>query len=123
MTVADCLRTFQTGGLRRRTDGGPFEDVIASERTPRKERNIADHPSLKPQSFLRQIVFASLPLGTGIVLDPFMGSGSTIAAAVALGYDAIGVERHTDYYEMSKAAIPALSQLSTDLERQELFSL
>lgn len=113
MTVGDCLRAFQTGGLRRNPDGTPFEDVIKSERTPRKEREIADHPSLKPQSFMRQIVYTSLPLGEGIVLDPFMGSGSTVAAAEAVGYACIGVERHEEYYEMSRQAIPALTRLTT----------
>jgi len=111
MTVSECLRRFQTGGLRRKPDGNPFEDVIESERTPQKERAIADHPSLKPQSFLRQIVYASLPLGDGIVLDPFMGSGSTIAAAEAIGYSAIGIEKYREYYSMSLQAIPALSSL------------
>ena len=113
MRVSDCLREFQTGGLRRKPDGAPFEDLISSERTPQRERNIANHPSLKPQSFLRQIVYASLPLGQGAVLDPFMGSGSTVAAAEALGYTGIGIERHQDYYTMSQKAIPALAQLPT----------
>jgi site-specific DNA-methyltransferase (adenine-specific) len=113
MKVSDCLKEFQTGGLRRKPDGNPFEDVIDSERTPQLERKIADHPSLKPQSFLRQIVYTSLPLGEGIVVDPFMGSGSTIAAAQAVGYYSIGLERHEEYYLMSKQAIPELSRLIT----------
>jgi site-specific DNA-methyltransferase (adenine-specific) len=112
MTVSDCLKELQTGALRRKPDGNPFEDVIESERTPQRERRIADHPSLKPQSFLRQIVYASLPLGEGIVLDPFMGSGSTVAAAEAVGYPCIGVERHEEYFAMSQQAIPALGGLS-----------
>ena len=112
MTVRECLRTYGTGGLRRRTDGRPFFDVIESERTPARERNIADHPSLKPQSFMRQVVHASLPLGTGVVVDPFMGSGSTIAAAEALGYASVGVERHEEYYAMAAQAIPRLAKLS-----------
>lgn len=66
MKVSDCLREFQTGGLRRTADGKPFTDVLMSERTPKKEKVIADHPSLKPQSFLRQVVYASLPLGEGL---------------------------------------------------------
>lgn len=111
MKVSDCLREFQTGGLRRKPDGNPFEDVIESERTPQKEREIADHPSLKPQSFLRKMVYSSLPLGEGIVLDPFMGSGSTIAAANAVGYSSIGVERIDEYYQMSKQAIKKLSAI------------
>jgi site-specific DNA-methyltransferase (adenine-specific) len=111
MRVSDCLREYKTGGLRRLPDGKPFSDVIPSERTPQREREIADHPSLKPQSFLRQIVYTALPLGEGIILDPFMGSGSTIAAAEAMDLVGIGVERHDDYYAMSLNAIPKLATL------------
>lgn len=111
MKVSDCLREFGTGGLRRKPDGGPFGDVIASERTPRREREVSDHPSLKPQSFLRQIVHASLPLGEGVIADPFMGSGSTVAAAEAVGVSCIGVERHAEYYEAAPDVIRTLSSL------------
>jgi len=122
MKVSDCLTEFQTGGLRRKPDGNPFEDVIYSERTPQNERKIADHPSLKPQSFLRQIVYASLPLGEGIVVDPFMGSGSTVAAAESIGYSCVGIERHLEYYELAKEAIPHLAQPSS-IESQQHLSL
>ncbi len=113
MKVSDCLRTYKTGGLRRKLDGNPFEDVIESERTPQRERTIADHPSLKPQAFLRKLVYSALPLGEGIIIDPFMGSGSTIAAAEAVGYSSIGIERVNDYFALSLQAIPKLSQLKT----------
>ena len=112
MKVSDCLREYGTGGLRRIDPERPFSDVILSERTPRHERDIADHPSLKPQSFLRQVVRAALPLGEGIIADTFMGSGSTVAAAEALGLSCIGVERYIDYYQMSKTAISQLAALS-----------
>ncbi len=120
MTVSDCLRTYGTGGLRRVSLDQPFTDVLVSERTLRVERAIADHPSLKPQSFLRQVVRASLPLGAGVVLDPFMGSGSTIAAAEAQGYMSIGVERFADYFDMSRQAIPKLASLSVKADVQQL---
>ncbi|MBI4962596.1 MAG: site-specific DNA-methyltransferase [Desulfomonile tiedjei] len=126
MKVSDCLRRYQTGGLRRRPDGRPFDDVIISERTPQRERKIADHPSLKPQSFLRQVVHASLPLGEGVVLDPFMGSGSTMAACNAVGLGSVGVERLPEYYEMARTAIPRLSVLAVGEnldENQLLLSL
>jgi len=112
MTVRECLRKHGTGGLRRRSDGKPFFDVIQSERTPAREREIANHPSLKPQSFMRQIVYAALPLGNGTVVDPFMGAGSTIAAAESLGYRSIGVERHEDYFKMAMKAIPLFAKLN-----------
>jgi site-specific DNA-methyltransferase (adenine-specific) len=109
MKVSDCLREFQTGGLRRTREGKPFSDVIISERTPKNERAIANHPSLKPQSLLRQLVYAVLPLGKGVIADPFMGSGSTVAAAEAVGLHCIGVERDPAYFEIARTAIPRLS--------------
>ncbi len=72
---------------------------------------MAPHPSLKPQHFLRQIVRASLPLGEGTILDPFMGSGSTIAAATACGLRSIGLEVRQEYFAMAGTAIPRLSAL------------
>ncbi|MCO6456597.1 MAG: site-specific DNA-methyltransferase [Pirellulaceae bacterium] len=116
MTVSECLREFQTGGLRRMPDGRPFEDVVPSERTPKREREIANHPSLKPQSFLRQVVYASLPLGEGVVVDPFMGSGSTLAAAEAVGLCAIGLERFDDFYHLASKAIPRLKEVKVRFE-------
>ena len=123
MKLSECLREFQTGGLRRNPDGNPFNDVIFSERTPKQEREIANHPSLKPQSFLRQLVYAALPLGEGIILDPFMGSGSTVAAAEALGIAAIGIERHPEYYQMSLKAIPKLAALGVHQSGKQLPNL
>lgn len=123
MKVSDCLREFQTGGIRRVPDGRPFNDVILSERTPRRERTMANHPSLKPQSFLRQVVYAALPLGQGIILDPFMGSGSTLAAAEALRLDSIGIERYLDYYKMACEAIPKLAGMAAGVKNPEQLEL
>jgi DNA modification methylase len=109
--VQDNLRKWKAGGLRRISDAEPFGDVIRSAPTRPEERRIAPHPSLKPQAFMRRLVHAALPLGEGIVLDPFMGAGSTIAACVAVGYEAIGIERDRTYFEMARSAIPALAGL------------
>jgi len=111
MKVSDCLREFQTGGLRRLANGNPFEDLIENERTPRREKDIADHPSLKPQSFMRLLVYAALPLGVGVVADPFMGAGSAVAAAEAVGVSAVGVERNHLYFELATKAIPRLKAI------------
>jgi len=110
--VQDNLRTWATGGLRRVSGKNPFVDVIQSAPTRREERKIAPHPSLKPQAFMRQLVRAALPLGRGLILDPFMGSGSTIAAAEAIGYKSIGIEKDPAYYAVAKNAIPVLARFS-----------
>lgn len=109
--VQDNLRKYKTGGLRRVSADAPFCDVIASASTRPEERAIADHPSLKPQVFMRQIVRASLPLGEGVILDPFMGGGSTIAAALAVGYESIGLELDRLYFDTAVRAIPRLAAM------------
>ncbi|MDQ3914532.1 MAG: site-specific DNA-methyltransferase [Actinomycetota bacterium] len=109
--VQDNLRKWKTGGLRRISDERPFGDVIQSHPTGASERSLAPHPSLKPQAFLRQVVRAVLPLGEGVVLDPFAGSGSTLAAARAVGYDSIGVELDSEYVAVAREAIPKLAAL------------
>lgn len=111
--VADNLREWGVGGLRRISDDQPFMDVIQSRRTPMAERNIANHPSIKPQEFLRKLCYAALPRGTGVILDPFAGSGSTVAAAHALGINAIGIELRDEYVAMATKAIPALASIET----------
>jgi DNA modification methylase len=110
-TVAENLKRWGTGGLRRVSDQAPFKDVIASAPTGRAERAIAAHPSLKPQALLRQLVRAALPLGVGIVYDPFAGSASTLAAAQAVGYHALGTERDAKYYRMGCKAFGKLAAL------------
>jgi len=112
--VQDNLRQWKTGGLRRISSERPFEDVIRSAPTRAAERAIAPHPSLKPQAFTRQLVRASLPLGVGILLDPFMGGGSTVAAALAVGYESIGIESDPVFYRMAERAIPGLAKLSAE---------
>ncbi|MFD5446719.1 DNA-methyltransferase [Streptomyces sp. NPDC127100] len=108
-TVADNLRKWGTGGLRRVSEQQPFGDVIDSSPTRPPEKKLAPHPSLKPQAFLRKVVRAALPLGEGVVLDPFAGSGSTLAAAEAIGYKSVGVEKDADYVSLASGSIPALA--------------
>lgn len=113
-TVAENLRKWGTGGLRR-LPAGPFTDVVPSGPTRPAERRLAPHPSLKPQSFLRHLVRAALPLGRGVVLDPFAGSGATLAACEAMGYRGVGVEIDPAYFDLAQEAIPRLAALSVSV--------
>lgn len=112
--VQDNLRKWGTGGLRRVSQDTPFGDVIPGSVARGREREMAPHPSIKPQQFLRKIVRAALPLGRGIILDPFMGSGSTIAAATACGLRSIGLENDETYFRMAEQAIPQLAALNVE---------
>lgn len=115
--VQDNLREWKTGGLRRISDEQPFGDVIRSAPTRKQERELAPHPSLKPQAFLRQVVRAILPLGEGVILDPFAGSGSTLAAAESVGYSSIGIEMDSAYLDVARKAIPALAAFTVTADR------
>ena len=116
--VQDNLRKWKTGGFRRPCADKPFGDVIQSAPTRSSERELAQHPSLKPQGFLRQLVHGVLPLGEGIVLDPFAGAGSTLAAAEVVGYQSIGIEKDEHYFEMAQKAIPRLVSFQPNCNSQ-----
>ena len=112
--VQDNLRKWRTGGLRRLSADEPFKDLVHSSPARGRERELAPHPSLKPQSFLRPLVRASLPFGEGVLLDAFAGSGSTVAAAAACSLSSIGLEHDPTYYRLGLTAIPALAALSVN---------
>lgn len=109
--VQDNLKKWKTGGLRRVSASEPFRDLIVASPARGEERACAPHPSLKPQQFLRQLTRAALPLGEGRILDPFMGSGSTIAAASACGLASLGIEVDPEYFHLAVDAIPLLARL------------
>lgn len=107
--VQDNLRRWKAGGFRRPSADRPFGDVIPSSPTHKSERALAPHPSLKPQDFLRAVVRGVLPLGQGVILDPFAGAGSTLAAAEAVGYESVGVEKDAYFFDLARKAVPRLA--------------
>jgi site-specific DNA-methyltransferase (adenine-specific) len=118
-TVAANLRKWGTGGMRMFDGGKPIPDLVPSFKTPVEEKNISDHPSLKPQHLMR--IFCRMLLPTpGILLDPFMGSGSTIAACEALGIDSIGIELDEHYFGAVESTIPKLKKLLPDFKGERL---
>jgi site-specific DNA-methyltransferase (adenine-specific) len=63
-----------------------------------------DHPTVKPTDLMRYLCRLVTPPG-GVVLDPFMGSGSTGKAAMLESFGFIGIEREAEYVEIAKARI------------------
>jgi len=84
------------GGLSGRNDG--TLGSITQSRNP--------HPTVKPTDLMRYLCRLITPPG-GIVLDPFMGSGSTGKAAMAEGFRFVGIEREAEYIEIARARISA----------------
>ena len=72
------------------------------------------HPTVKPTELMRYLCRLVTPPG-GVVLDPFMGSGSTGKAAVLEGFRFIGIEREVEYLEIACGRIQVPEQVQEDL--------
>ena len=104
----------EMGGVRGHNDnGGSAARFFYTAKCSRKDRNeglegvVNNHPCLKPTDLMRYLCRLVTPPG-GIVLDPFMGSGSTGKAAMLEGFRFIGIEREAEYVEIARARIGAV---------------
>jgi hypothetical protein len=95
-----------------RKDGGVGGD------NPRNRTNNAKlnhHPTVKPTSLMQYLIRLVTP-PNGIVLDPFMGSGSTGKACAYEGFEFIGIDQSAEYVEIAQARIDfALADKSDEL--------
>lgn len=66
-----------------------------------------NHPTVKPHELMKYLCRLITP-PNGIVLDPFMGSGSTGKAAIVEGFEFIGIEREPEYFEIAKGRIQSV---------------
>jgi site-specific DNA-methyltransferase (adenine-specific) len=88
----EFVTVFSKGQARELPHHGFFNVIRATK--PARE----DHPTVKPLSLIKRLVEAS---GAAMVLDPFMGSGTTLRAAKDLGRRAIGIEIEEKYCEIA----------------------
>ena len=85
-------------------DGCVKHDFLESSVCPLSEKKYGKHPTQKPLSIMRELIkFVTNP--RDIVLDPFMGSGSTCVASAIMGRRYIGIELNDKYIEISKKRI------------------
>ena len=91
---------LNSGGIGRKTSVEKRLETNG-ENAP-KSKNI--HPTVKPTDLMAYLIRLVTPKG-GVVLDPFMGSGSTGKGAIREGMDFIGIEREDEYMEIAKTRI------------------
>ena len=84
-----------------RADGGVGGD---NPRNRTNNEKLNHHPTVKPTTLMQYLVRLVTP-PNGIVLDPFMGSGSTGKACAYEGFDFIGIDQSAEYCEIAKARI------------------
>ena len=90
-------------------DETDLPDFIYQAKANKRERNAGlevgnTHPTVKPLALMRQLVRLVCP-PNGVVLDPFLGSGTTAVAAVLEGFDWIGCELTEDYFPIIEARV------------------
>jgi DNA modification methylase len=93
-----------TGGFGDSGSAARFFYCAKASKADRGDDNT--HPTVKPTELMRYLCRLVTPPG-GVVLDPFMGSGSTGKAAMLEGFEFIGIERETAYLEIAQQRITA----------------
>lgn len=81
----------------------------------KKDKDLYDHPTIKPLEFVKQHIL-HITQENDIILDPFVGSGTTCVAAKELGRKYIGFEIDEDYYKIAKDRLNGINQV----ERKEI---
>jgi len=101
--------------------GGDKKEKVSPNDTNGKTLKKNHHPTVKPTDLMRYLVRLVTPK-QGIVLDCFMGSGSTGKACALEGFEFVGIDLDKDYCEIAKARIDqALEDKKTDEAQTELF--
>ena len=86
-------------------DTGSAARFFYTAKCSKKDRSDGNtHPTVKPTDLMRYLCRLVTPPG-GIVLDPFMGSGSTGKAAMLEGFEFIGIEREAAYHAIAERRI------------------
>lgn len=92
-------------------DSGPAARFFYCAKASGKDRGDDNkHPTVKPTDLMRYLCRLVTPPG-GVVLDPFMGSGSTGKAATLEGFQFVGIEREAEYATIARARIEAAGGL------------
>jgi len=104
-----CRRSNKTHPA---SPGDPAERTRATGGAAERENH---HPTVKPTDLMRYLCRLVTPPG-GVVLDPFMGSGSTLKAAELEGFSAIGIELSADYIAIAQRRIGADAPLFASVE-------
>jgi site-specific DNA-methyltransferase (adenine-specific) len=86
-----------------KADRSDREPVLLPDGHERGKR-VSTHPTVKPTDLMRHLIRLVTPSG-GVVLDPFLGSGTTAIAAELEGFDWIGIEKEAEYVAIAEARL------------------
>ena len=95
--------------------GKQTRNVWSIPLTPRKEKWAGEHPTQKPEELLRRIIISCTNPGD-LILDPFLGSGTTSVVAKKLGRNSIGIEKEEKYLDIIKKRLSSTQKTFDESE-------
>lgn len=96
----ETLQKYNVGLFHAKTEEGFRSNIIEGIKREKKDE-FNDHPTVKPLDLIKYLVEISTPMyDDNIVLDIFMGSGTTGVACKELGYNFLGFEREESYVQI-----------------------
>lgn len=119
----NCYGDYQTVTTQNPTwgDQGSAARFFYCAKASRRDRGEGNtHPTVKPTDLMRYLCRLVTP-PNGVVLDPFMGSGSTGKAAMIEGFRFIGIDMTPEYIEIARARITAAVPANDNVKQEELF--
>lgn len=107
---------FKQKGCKRYNEGYDLKSKWYQSGINKKDKDLFEHPTIKPLELVKRHLQHSCYNGD-VVLDPFLGSGTTAVACKELGINYIGFEKDEKYYNIAKARLEGLTK--QDREQQE----
>lgn len=92
---------FNYALMKELNGGKQMKDVWTGSLTPKTEKSEGKHPTQKPEYLLERIILASTEKGA-LILDPFVGSGTTSVVAQRLGRKSVGIDNEIEYLKLAK---------------------
>jgi len=102
--------TFNYQLMKQLNGGKQMRNMFDIPMTPASEKKHGKHPSQKPEKLLDLLVTALTKEGD-VVIDPFLGSGTTAVSCIRHGRGFIGIDNNQEYLDIAKKRIAALDNL------------
>lgn len=114
--IAKPIQSTESG------DSGSAARFFYCAKASKADRDGSTHPTVKPSSLMRYLCRLVTQPG-GIILDPFMGSGSTGKAAVLEGFSFVGMDQKAEYVDDARVRIENAQKQVDDASQQLSFSI
>lgn len=100
---------FNYALMKELNENRQMKDVIEGPLTPKREKKFGKHPTQKPEYVVERLILAATDEGD-LVLDPFVGSGTTCVVASRYNRQSVGIDAEPEYLEIAKKRLENLQE-------------